>query len=180
VKNKIIYLAGFMGAGKSTVGPILANTLGWDFYDLDKVIEEKAGKKIKEIFEKNGEPFFRTLESETLRELSKGENLIISLGGGTMVSEANLKLLKETGNIIYLKVTPETLYKRLRFKKDRPALTASLPENPSKEEFMTKIYALMDARKAFYEKADLTIEADHTSVGKTVDLIANLIAKNSI
>jgi shikimate kinase len=180
VKNKIIYLAGFMGAGKSTVGPILANTLGWDFYDLDKVIEKKAGKKIKEIFEKEGEPYFRMLESETLRELSKGEKLIVSLGGGTMISEANLKLLRETGKIVYLKVSPESLYKRLRFKRDRPALTGSLPDNPSKEELMTKINDLMEARKPFYEKADIIIEADHSSVGKTVDIIAKLIAKDSI
>jgi shikimate kinase len=178
VKNKIIYLAGFMGSGKSTVGPILANTLGWDFYDLDKVIEKKAGKKIKEIFEKKGEPYFRILESETLRELSNGERLIISLGGGTMISEANLMLLKETGVIVYLKVSPESLYRRLRFKRDRPALTGSLSENPSKEELMTKINDLMEARKIFYEKADITIEADHSPVGKTVDTIAKWIEKN--
>jgi shikimate kinase len=180
VKNNIIYLAGFMGAGKSTVGPILANTLGWDFYDLDIVIEKKAGKKIKEIFEKNGEPYFRTLENDTLKELSKGENLIISLGGGTMISETNLQLLKATGIIVYLKVSPEALYKRLRFKRDRPALTGSLPDNPSKEDLMTKINNLMDVRKIFYEKADITIDADHSSVGKTVDIIAKLVAKNSI
>ena len=169
-----------MGAGKSTVGPILANTLGWEFYDLDKVIEKKAGKKIREIFEKDGEPYFRTLESETLRELSKGEKLVISLGGGTMISEDNLKFLKETGKIVYLKVSQESLYNRLRFKKDRPALTGSLPDNPSKEELMSKINILMETRKPFYEKADITIEADHSSVGKTVDIIAKLVAKNSI
>jgi shikimate kinase len=180
VKSKIIYLAGFMGAGKSTVGPILANTLGWDFYDLDKVIEKKAGKKIKEIFEKHGEAYFRTLESETLKELSLGENLVISLGGGTMANESNLRLLKETGKIIYLKVSPESLYQRLRFKRDRPALTGSLPDDPSKKDLMNKINNLMDTRKIFYEKADITIEADHSSIGKTVDIIANLITKNSI
>ena len=169
-----------MGAGKSTVGPILANTLGWEFYDLDKVIEKKAGKKIREIFEKDGEPYFRTLESETLRELSKGEKLVISLGGGTMISEDNLKFLKETGKIVYLKVSQESLYNRLRFKKDRPALTGSLPDNPSKEELMSKINILMETRKPFYEKADITIEADHSSVGKTVDIIAKLVEKNSI
>ncbi|MFZ0454631.1 MAG: shikimate kinase, partial [Ignavibacteriaceae bacterium] len=70
MNNKIVYLAGFMGAGKSTVGPILANTLGWNYYDLDKVIEERLGKKIKTIFEENGEPFFRQVESEVLKDLS--------------------------------------------------------------------------------------------------------------
>ena len=75
MKNNIVYLTGFMGAGKSTIGPILANTLGWNYYDLDKVIEEKIGKKIKQIFEEEGEIFFRETERDVLTDLLKRRKL---------------------------------------------------------------------------------------------------------
>ena len=75
--KKIIYLTGFMASGKSTIGPILANTLGWNFFDLDKLIEEAAGKSIKKIFEENGEDYFRELETRTLRNTCELENYII-------------------------------------------------------------------------------------------------------
>src|SRR5690606_40072973 len=93
--KQIIYLTGFMGSGKSTIGPILANTLGWDFYDLDRVIENKTGKKVREIFEQDGESFFRSLETETLEELSELDKTIISLGGGTMANAENIKIRSE-------------------------------------------------------------------------------------
>src|SRR3970282_713969 len=102
--KQIIYLTGFMGSGKSTIGPILANTLGWDFYDLDRVIEKKTGKKIRQIFEQDGENFFRKIETETLKELSVNNKVIISLGGGTIVSDENIGILKNSGKLIYLKI----------------------------------------------------------------------------
>src|SRR5690606_13849437 len=101
---------------------ILANTLGWDFYDLDRVIEKKTGKKVKEIFEQNGELFFRTIETEALKELSLLNKIIISLGGGTMAGEGNIEILKSSGKIIYLKMSMEAAVKRLKFKRDRPVL----------------------------------------------------------
>ena len=85
-----------MGAGKSTIGPILANTIGWDFFDLDSVIEKKVGKKVKMIFEQDGEEYFRRIESDTLVELSKNSKVVVSLGGGTMTSEMALSVLKSS------------------------------------------------------------------------------------
>ena len=70
MNKNVFYLTGFMGSGKSTIGPILANTMGWEFYDLDRVIEDKAGMTVKEIFEEFGEEHFRNLETETLSDLS--------------------------------------------------------------------------------------------------------------
>lgn len=176
MKNTI-YLTGFMGSGKSTVGPILANTLGWDFFDLDKLIENKTGKKIREIFEQEGENYFRKLETDTLREISGSQNIIISLGGGTVASQENLDILKETGKIIYLKVSLDTVYKRLKYKRDRPALTNSNSESLSKEEMTDRIKKLMDTRIKYYEQADFTIDTDTNSLGKTIDKIVKIISQ---
>ena len=90
-----IYLTGFMASGKSTIGPIVANTLGWEFYDLDKEIEKRERKTIPDIFKENGEKYFRKLEIEVLKELSTGNSLIISLGGGALTNQLNRKIIKQ-------------------------------------------------------------------------------------
>jgi shikimate kinase len=169
-----------MGSGKSTIGPILANTLGWDFYDLDRVIEKKTGKKIREIFEQDGDDFFRMIEHETLKELSRNnDKAVISLGGGTIASEQNLKILKDSGKLFYLKMSIEAAYGRLKFKRDRPSLKNTY-EDFSKEKLMSTINDLMNERSSYYEQADFTIDTDKTSVGKTVDKIVQIISKISL
>ena len=169
-----------MGSGKSTIGPILANTLGWDFYDLDKVIEKKIGKKIREIFEQDGEDFFRSIETETLREISAAEKAVISLGGGTMANDDNIKILKNSGKLFYLKISIEAAYGRLKYKRDRPALTKNVSEDFSKEELLTTIDNLLKVRAGYYEQADYTIETDKASVGKSVDKIVKIISSSGI
>ncbi len=177
MKNKIIYLTGFMGAGKSTIGPILANTMGWEFYDLDKVIEEIIGEKVRTIFDEKGEKYFREMEEKTLRELSKGKELVISLGGGTIANDINFNILKNTGCIVYLKSSPESMYERLKFKRDRPSLINSENENQTKEELMQRIMQIFNERKKYYEQADIIIDTDKTTVGLTVDKIVKIISK---
>lgn len=177
--KQIIYLTGFMGSGKSTIGPILANTLGWDFYDLDRVIEEKTGKKIKEIFNEDGEQFFRQIETETLRDLSFKDKVIISLGGGTIVNRENIKILKNTGKLIYLKMSMEAALGRLKHKRDRPALKNDA-EDFSEEDLINTISGLMEARAEYYEQADFSIDTDKSTVGKTVDKIVQLISKSGL
>jgi shikimate kinase len=179
MKNKIIYLTGFMGSGKSTIGPILANTLGWDYYDLDKVIEEKEGKKVREIFEKEGEKYFRDVERKTFKELSQNQNLIISLGGGTLGNKQNLDWLKNNGKLIYLKISPDAAYERLKNKRDRPMLTPNGVTNMSKDKFMLLIKNLLSQREKFYEQSDIIIDTDNISIGKTVDKIAMLVKVDS-
>ncbi len=176
--KKIYYLTGFMAAGKSTIGPILANTLGWDFYDLDKEIEKKESARIVEIFETKGENYFREVETDLLRNFSKGEESIISLGGGAIASEENFRIIKSSGKIIYLKSSPEMAYKRLRFKKDRPAFVFEGVESPTKEQFLERIQQLLDERKKYYERCDFVIDTDNQPVGKTVDIIARFIDKD--
>lgn len=176
--KEIIYLAGFMGAGKSTIGPILANTLAWNFADLDKIIEAREKMKVREIFEKKGEKYFRKVETETLEELSKNNNYVVSLGGGTITFHHNIKIMKETGIIILLTASIESIYKRLRFKTDRPMFKTDNEEPLDEKEFMNKIERMLDSRMEFYNQADLKIDADKKSVGKTVDYIAKIISSN--
>ncbi len=180
MKKKIIYLTGFMAAGKSTIGPILANTLGWDFKDIDRVMEQKAGKKITQIFSDEGEIYFRELESNTLKELSFLHNIIIALGGGTIASDENLKVIKETGLLIYLQSSPEVAYRRLRFKRDRPALLFDGEDEPTKEQLTERIKELLSKRQKYYEQSDFIIDTDTIAVGKTVDRLANIIKKEII
>jgi shikimate kinase len=180
MNNKIYYLTGFMAAGKSTIGPILANTLGWIFFDLDKEIEQEEGLKIVDLFKQKGEEYFRKIETNILKKLSQNQESIISLGGGAIVSEENFGIIKTTGKIIYLQSSPEMAYKRLRFKKDRPAFVFENVEVPTKEQFLERINQLLDSRKKYYEKCDFIVDTDNQSVGKTVDVIAKFINKDLI
>lgn len=179
MKKKIYYLTGFMAAGKSTIGPILANTLGWNFFDLDKEVENQEGMKVVEIFNKKGENYFRKVETELLKGFSEKDESIISLGGGAIASEENFNIIKSSGKIIYLKSSPEMAYKRLRFKRDRPAFIFEGEEVPTQEEFLLRINKLLDARKGYYEQADFIIDNDNQAVGKTVDIIAKYILSDS-
>ena len=178
MNKRIYYLTGFMAAGKSTIGPILANTLGWIFFDLDKEIEKKEGMKIVELFDRKGEDYFREIETTTIKNLSENDRSIISLGGGTIASDINFNFIKSTGKIVYLKSSPEMAYKRLRFKKDRPAFIFDDVENPSEQQFLERINQLLNARKKYYEQCDFIVDTDSQSVGKTVDLIAQFISKD--
>ena len=176
MKSRVVYLAGFMGAGKSTIGPILANTLGWSFYDLDREIEKAEGKKVRLIFEQEGESYFREKEKTLLKELSNENNVIISLGGGTMLDEDNIRLMKNSGKIFYLRAGLDAIYKRLKYKRDRPALQINgfFPE--TKEDLLEVIKKLLNDREKFYLLSDHIILTDNIPVGKTVDKIARLIS----
>jgi len=166
-----------MASGKSTIGLILANTLGWDFYDIDKVIEKKTGKSVKKIFADEGEQYFRELETKTLSELTNLQDCIIALGGGTIVSEVNLKIIKNSGFLVYLETSPEEAYRRLRFKRDRPVLLFEGKNEPTKEEFINKIKSILEKRIEYYNQADIKINSDNSRIGNTVDRLEALIKK---
>ncbi len=176
-KNDIIFLTGFMTSGKSTIGKILANVLGWNFYDLDKEIEQRAGKKITEIFEEEGEEKFRSLENKILKEITRGQKLVIALGGGAIANEKNLKICKEQGTIIYLKVEQKELLRRLRKKVDRPLFRNLVLNEASDEEMLAKIKSLLEEREKYYNQADIVFPTDDSPVGKTVDDLAKTIRR---
>lgn len=166
-----IYLTGFMGSGKSTIGPILANTLGYDFVDIDLAIEEREGKSVKEIFRDSGEEYFRHLEREFISELIAKRRLVVSLGGGTIVDPSNFHAISGSGILVYLKTTPEQILKRMRHKLDRPILTDVRGERLSSDELRTRIQELFLKREPFYARADITVSTDDQRVGVTVDRI---------
>ena len=177
MKKNLIFLTGFMASGKSTIGPILANTIGWDFLDLDKVIEEKTSKKIVDIFREEGEKFFRELETNTLTEITLLNKYVISLGGGTIENEENLKMIMNTGILVYLETSPEAAYRRLRFKRDRPTLLFDDHE-PTKEEFINRINTILRRRLKYYNHADIKINTDNKPVGITVDQLVKILRKD--
>jgi len=120
-RQKLIYLVGFMGTGKSSVGTLLAQQMGWPFVDLDTIIEAGQGASIREIFERAGEAFFRQLEHAALVEVSKKEPAVIALGGGTFAQKSNFDLIRQTrGVTIWLDCPLEELWQRCSTMDNRP------------------------------------------------------------
>ena len=119
-----IYVVGFMGSGKTTIGQALAKRLGWDFVDLDDEIEARAGKSIPEVFEQEGEPAFRKLESDCLKDQTRlvcsGRARVVGLGGGTFVDERNRELIEESGVSIWLDAPASLLWERVKAETHRP------------------------------------------------------------
>ncbi|WP_371323652.1 shikimate kinase [Dechloromonas sp. ZY10] len=122
-----IYLVGLMGAGKTTVGRQLAKRLGRVFYDTDHEIVERTGVAIPTIFEIEGEEGFRRRETQTLHELTAGDNVVLATGGGAVLREENRRCLHDTGWVVYLNVPPLLLYQRTRHDKNRPLLQVADP-----------------------------------------------------
>ena len=120
-RRKLIYLLGFMGSGKSTVGKLLAEELRWPFIDLDTVIEAGQGLSIRAIFENSGEPFFRQIEHAALTETSRADPAVIALGGGTFAQPGNVDFIREAGGItVWLDCPPEILRLRCEGMENRP------------------------------------------------------------
>lgn len=165
--DKNIYLVGFMGTGKSTVGKALADKMGKIFKDLDELIEKRESKKIVDIFEEKGEEYFRMLESEIIDEISKTKNYIVATGGGAVVNPVNFQNLKESGVLISLVASPEAVYERVKDSKERPLLNV---ENPIEE-----IKRMMFERAYFYIKSDYIVETTDRSIEEIVEEILGII-----
>lgn len=127
--KSIVYIIGFMGSGKTTAGEKLASLLRWTFIDLDREIEKKEGKTIPKIFSQYGEDHFRAVETEVLRSLSSGKNILISTGGGTPCHDDNMDFMVSTGVTVYLKMTPSQLTGRLLKEKDDRPLLKNIPDD---------------------------------------------------
>ncbi len=163
--NNII-LVGFMGTGKSVVGKKLAKRLNKDFVELDDMIEKREKMPIKDIFEKKGEPYFRRIEKEVVKEVSLRKDIVISAGGGAIIDEKSFKNLKNSGTIICLKASPETILKRTKGLKTRPLLNVHDPKKQIEE--------LLKKREPYYNKADFSIETDNLSTEQVVEEILKL------
>ncbi|HTP80468.1 MAG TPA: shikimate kinase [Bacteroidota bacterium] len=171
LKRQLVYLTGFMGSGKSTIGPILANTLGFEYVDVDKLIEEMSNKRIVDIFGEEGEQSFRAMERAALERLMTREHCVVSLGGGTIANEQNFQLIHGSGIVIYLQLSPEEILERVRHRSDRPLLRDAAGNPLTPPQLEQKVKDMLGMRSQFYSRADIIIPSDSKRVGHTVDEI---------
>jgi len=157
-----------MGAGKTTIGKLLSNKLGFGFIDLDKIIEEKSGVKINTIFEIEGEEGFRERELQVLNDCIEKDKVVISTGGGIVTNEkSRIHLIKHNALIIYLKANLQTLCNRLKNDNSRPMLNVD-----NKEQVIEKI--LEDRDPYYKDLADMDVD---TSQMKSIDVVKFIIKK---
>lgn len=161
-------MVGMMGAGKTAVGTAVARALAVPFRDSDEEIVKAANRSIAEIFERDGEGFFRARESEVLARLLRGAPCILSTGGGAFLSEANRALIHETGVAVWLRADLDLLWQRVRHKSTRPLLRTANPRETLRQ--------LYEARVPLYSQADLTVDsaADLSIDGMAAKVIAAL------
>ena len=167
MRLKRIYLLGFMGCGKSTLGKALARSLGWSFIDMDQVFEHQHQITISGYFDQYGEDQFRKSEREILINLSELEDVIIGTGGGAPCFFDNMDTMNKTGLSIYLKLTPEILFERLVNAKNTRPLIA----NKNEKELLEFIQSKLSEREPFYEKAGLIVDAGRLSVEDYIQII---------
>lgn len=163
-----ISLIGMMGCGKSTIGNILTDMLPYySFVDTDFLIVQKEKKSINDIFSEFGENYFRNKEAEILKEVLLKNFQVISTGGGIVVSDENLRLLKQKSVVFYIKNSSDVLFNRVKNTSDRPLLNNS--------DVKSKIFSLLEQRKNNYEKAHYIIEADNKSAIEIAEEIKGII-----
>ncbi len=165
-KNKHIYLCGFMGSGKSTIGRLLAEKLNRPFIDTDEEIEKTTNRSVAEIFRGHGEPEFRKFEKELIRKISALQTpSVIALGGGSLMDGETLRIVKETGILIYLQCSADVLKQRLK-DTPRPLLKTE------------SIETLMEKRLKGYEWADKIMNNDFSEISKVTEILISEIANN--
>lgn len=164
----LIFLVGFMGSGKTTLGRPLAARLGYRFVDLDRAIEEGEGMTIGEIFAVHGEGHFRALERRYLEEvIARGGDAVVSTGGGTPCFGENMALMNRSGVTVYLKLTPGALAGRLRSALvQRPLVAGKSPE-----ELLEYITETLAGREVYYGRANVVVADPSRDVRRLVDIL---------
>ncbi len=162
-----IFLIGFMGSGKSTLGRKLASHLGWKFIDLDEKIEGQTGMKIPEIFSSKGEFWFREKESELLHTLAGKTDIVVSTGGGAPCYADNIDFMNEEGLTVYLRLTPQQLEYRLKKSKtERPLI-----KNIEEKDLLNYIVEKLAEREKWYSQAAVIIDGIDNEDSYIISLI---------
>ncbi len=166
-----LFLIGFMGCGKSTIGKQLASKLNYNFIDLDNFIEQENNLSINEIFENKGENEFRKIETNALKKIVSIPNSIVSCGGGTPCYYGNVDLMLNNGTVIYVKMSAKMLVNRLiNAKNQRPLI-----QNKNKEELLEYVSAKLTEREIFYQKANYTVKGKNFDVNEFATFLADNI-----
>lgn len=150
-----VVLIGMMGAGKTTVGQLLAKQSGAAFVDLDALIERRCGLKIDQIFATLGEPEFRRLESEQLASIAPADRQVVSVGGGAPCNQQNFEAIRKLGTVIYLRADPEGLVSRVK--------NDSAPRPKIARDPLSDIRGLLAEREQYYLRADVVVDADRSA-----------------
>lgn len=165
-----IFLVGYMGSGKSTLGRTVAHKLGLDFVDMDRYIEWKKGKSVPSIFAEEGEAGFRKIEKQALKALSLRKNIVISTGGGTPCYFDNMDFMNSCGITVYLNVPPEELAERLSTaKKERPLI-----KNKGMDELTAFIKEGLEIRHKYYSKSHIVLEGPEITTDEIIDKLYGL------
>ncbi|MBU1124440.1 MAG: shikimate kinase [Candidatus Omnitrophica bacterium] len=162
-----IYLVGFMGTGKTSVGKALAKKKGSNFVDLDDLIELKERRRITDIFAQDGEPYFRRIERKTLKEVARQKNFVVACGGGIVIDPENIVVMKESGVMICLSAAPEVIIARTCGSSGRPLLNVADPK--------TQIELLLNLRAPYYAHADKSIDTSCLSLKEVVEKIIKML-----
>jgi len=166
-----IYLVGFMGTGKTSVGKELAKKKKWQFLDLDELIELREKRAIADIFAQNGEPYFRRLEKSALKEAAGQKNFVVACGGGIVTDPGNIKIMKEAGLMVCLKARPEVILKRTSGYLHRPLLNVRDPRE--------QIDLLLKLRAPYYAQAHFSVDTSKLSAKEVVAKISKRIPKSN-
>ena len=166
-----IYIVGFMGSGKTTVAKRLANRLGWEWFDTDRMFEERFHISVNDFFNKYDEPLYRRLETEMLHTTGHLGQSIISTGGGTPCFNDNMDWMNQHGLTLFLKVSPSTAYDRLLHAKVKRPLAV----NRTPEELLAFVNECFTERLPFYEKAQITIKGEDLDLDQMIATLQGLI-----
>lgn len=171
-----VFLVGYMGVGKTTIGRRVASLLGWSFIDLDHYIEHRYRKSLSLIFRENGELGFRQLENKMLKEVSMIERAVISTGGGAPCFMGNLDIMLSSGGVIYLQASEELLFNRLVRGRDHRPLIASMND----DELKTFISESLSKRMPYYSKANyiMQIKSDKFDILPSCKEVAEWVFSN--
>jgi shikimate kinase len=164
-----IYLVGMMGSGKTAVAKLLAERLGRKVIDLDDAIVASQGMSVNEIFASKGEAFFREVEHAELRKASFARSAVVATGGGIVINDENMIVMKETGVMIYIKASVDALFSHLKEDSSRPLLKVADPK--------AKLKMLLDERRAQYEKADFVLETSALGPQAIAENVIEIINK---
>ncbi len=174
---KRIFLIGYMGSGKTTLGKAFARAMQLQFIDLDWYIEERFHKTVQELFAERGEEGFREVERNMLHEAGEFENVVIAAGGGTPCFFDNIDYMNRVGDTVFLDVSPEVLFRRLKIAKAKRPLLADKTD----EELMDVIKAALQKRLGFYMQAKYKFNAErlesHKQIGESVEQLNLLLDK---